>query len=532
MSTRLEPVYLANVLLFITNKNSFTVFPFVSKRCHEAMLTLKTNPAGFCHKPSAILKLFPNINTMVVEEITDFNETDVIPDTVTAIVVKYLNFEHLTKKFLKLADRIVEVRNCYSNDEHPADFTLFPNLERLSLDGVPEHITLPTHKLKRLSVHSQWYVDPLSTLPSECAEQIVFVFTSPRDFAEAKAQQLPPHVRVFCTTVGEGVTPEDLYNLPSSAGVTLSEAFGVDELRAFNEVLPLPFSDVEVVFDRECAKCDISFLTGITCLNVNGMKNCTLTLPVSVVRLTMSLDSMHVRVSGTENLTHLFSNMSVTTTPCPKLQELTWWGGTLSEKALPLPISDVTTLSELTVGVEMIHPDFRFPTQLTALELKVFNKSFDVALLTPLTRLQVLTIDICGYHDALDMWGLTTLTRFDGIGSPISSLPTSLVRCKVSLQCNFDFSSLTNLTWLSVSLKSGLGVTFPTGLKMLCVDKGELANTNISDVELESFDSAWDRDLTHDELEMLPMTLKKISGNFRPESLKDHLPAMFPLLEQ
>ena len=133
MSLHLEPIYLANVLLNLKGADSIKAFPFVSKNCREATITLKVNPAGFYQKPSAILRFFPNINTMVVHWLTSFKETD----TVTALVVGRLDFEYLTKEHLKLADRVVEIRDCCSNKEHPADFTLFPRLERLTLTASP-----------------------------------------------------------------------------------------------------------------------------------------------------------------------------------------------------------------------------------------------------------------------------------------------------------------------------------------------------------------------------------------------------------
>ena len=48
MPVRLEPFSLANVLLFIDDNATTNDFPFVSKNCREATLTLKVNPAEFC----------------------------------------------------------------------------------------------------------------------------------------------------------------------------------------------------------------------------------------------------------------------------------------------------------------------------------------------------------------------------------------------------------------------------------------------------------------------------------------------------
>ena len=88
MSIRLEPLYLANVLLFIKDNDTTKAFPLVSKRCHVAALTLKRNPEGFTNSPDQILRFFPNINTMVVATLSCFEGVQTLPDTVTSIVVK------------------------------------------------------------------------------------------------------------------------------------------------------------------------------------------------------------------------------------------------------------------------------------------------------------------------------------------------------------------------------------------------------------------------------------------------------------
>ena len=56
---------------------------------------------------------------------------------------------------------------------------------------------------------------------------------------------------------------------------------------------------------------------------------------------------------------------------CPKLQRLKWRGKTLAEQNLPLAINELTALSKLVVEVDSIDPTYRFPIQLTELELKV-----------------------------------------------------------------------------------------------------------------------------------------------------------------
>ena len=466
MPIRLEPVYLANVLLHVTSVMAIKAFPFVSKSCREAMLTLKTNPAAYCDAPRAILRLFPNINTMAVRDLSCFDR-DALPDTVTALVVASVDFNTATEERLKFADRVVEIRGCESYYAHPADFSLFPRLERLALDKDPERLTLPRHRLKHLRVFCRWWMDdPFVPFPPECAEQITFVFPGHKAFAEAKARPRPPHVRVLCSQISAGVGPEDYFTVWSSTDtITLSDAFWVDDLRAFVEKHPLPHRDGEMTFNTACAACDVSFVTTLTGLSVKTLSNCTLTLPTSVVSLTTDSATKDVAVSGVENLTRLsVVNESVTTAPCPRLRELRWKGEALSETTPSCLISGSTTLAALTVFVSTIDPAFRLPLGLTSLDLHVFRDSVDTALLSPLTQLQRLHFNNGEDGDPVDLSGLTTLTELDAGDSPVSKLPTSLVSCSVLMQSYFDFSPLTNLTSLLVAVDPGVHVTLPTGV--------------------------------------------------------------------
>ena len=533
MAVRLEPVFLANVLLYIDNDKTIEAFPSVSKGCREAALTLKVNPAAFCEFSWEILWRFPNINTMVVDNLSCF-DFDELPDTVTAVIVENVDFADLTEERLRYADRVVEIRRSVAIRTSRADFSLFPRLERLRLDGVPDTFTLPAHTLKRLTVFCERETtNPLALFPPECAEQLVFIFPSQWPFLEAKSTHPPPNVRVLCNQLGEGVAPEDLATWPPSrASISLTYGFGVDELRAFNDALPLPFREVGLQCEDLSASgnSDISFLTAVTELSVDDLEYCALALPTSVARLVLSSDVSGVSFSGTENLTHLdVRHRSVTTTPCPRLRQLWWTGETLAAKTLPCPVGDMPALVEMTASVRAaVDPDFRFPTQLTALELNVPHDSVDAAQLTPLTRLQ--RLDVRVGKGTLDLSGMTALTSLNAGRSLVTRLPASLVECRVALHSDTDLSPLTGLTSLGVLLDPGIRVTFPTGLKRLCVDEGRLGESNIGDVALESFRSTWGRLITWDDLERLPKTLRWIEGQFESESLKEQLRAVFPLL--
>ena len=534
MAVRLEPVFLANVLLHVWDEDTVEAFPFVSKSCGTALRTLRINPPATDTDPALSLRFFPNINTIVVRDSCDLEDVDSLPDTVTAVVVLSPSPVRLTRGLLRYADRVVEIRGCWPDDEHAAKFACFPNLQRLTIDNLPCEVILPAHRLKRLTVRSnQKDVDEFAALPLHCAEQIVLVYHWPEAFAKAKARQLPPHVRVFCCDLGEGVTPADFYTVPAWGHITLTPAFGVDELRAFNEVLPIPYNDIEMTFGTPCAACDVSFLTGVTRLDVSRLKRCTLAVPTSLVELRLDEQSRRVTVSGTENLTRLVvQNQSIRTTPCPRLEKLGWKGETLSESKLPFPVGDATSLSVLSLETTYVQRKFRLPTQLTSLRLAVFGEVFDSALLTPLTHLQELGIRVNSAADPLDLSGLTTLTCLGARGLPVLQPPTSLVEYTVELQSDTDFSPLTHLTSLSLSLEASVKVTFPTGLKELTIDGGGLGESNIGDVALESLNARCAYPLTRGDLEKLPKTLKRIYGNFEPESLEEHLGEIFPLLCQ
>ena len=260
------------------------------------------------------------------------------------------------------------------------------------------------------------------------------------------------------------------------------------------------------------------------------MNNCTLTIPTSVVELRMGFMTRRVTVSGTENLTFLDTNHETNTTPCPKLRKLTLPGTRLSAKTAPFPFVEAPALSVMTVFVDAIGPDLTLPTALEALSLNVYKGPVDPSVLTPLTRLQQLDIQV-NNKDPLDLSGLTTVTKLNAKGSPVL-LPASVVQCEVDLRSDADLSPLTSLTSLGVTLKRNIQVTFPTGLKKLYIFKGELGNTNIADVALESFSSAMGRRTTRADLERLPKTVKKIYGDFEPASLENRLGEMFPLLDR
>ena len=98
MAIRLEPFYLANILLFIPDCETIKTFSFVSKNCHKAMLTLKVNPGKFNRSRTTILKFFPNINTMVLDSSERLGDIDTFPDTITSVVLERVDFKNYESK--------------------------------------------------------------------------------------------------------------------------------------------------------------------------------------------------------------------------------------------------------------------------------------------------------------------------------------------------------------------------------------------------------------------------------------------------
>ena len=495
MATRLEPFYFSNVLLYLNNVETIKSVPLVSKRCHEAMLTLKTNPAMFSTSPREILKLFPNTNTMVVDDMSVFEPDVALPDTVTSLVVKEIDFCRAADQVFRYADRVVEIQLATWFYSGQVDFSVFPRLERLTVDfETLASITKPTHRLKHLTVYLRaWNSLCFIAFPPECAEQMVLVFNTRDEHAKAAAQPLPPHVHAFCNQIAEGLAEGECYPSRGRGGVLLSERFGVEQLRALTAALPFPFTKLLLSLRNGApSTCDISFLTSVVSLQVCGSeKNLSLTTPTSVVRLSVAIVAQHATLSGTQNLTHFETQTAnIAITPCPRLRELKW-DGCSSSGPFPFASGDLTNLEALTLLVNTFPPGLQLPTTLTLLSLGVFAGSFTVGRLAPLTRLQHLGISV-PENSPLDLSALTSLTAlttdFEDSATRITRVPASLVACEVPVWSDMDFSPLTRLTRLRVVLKAPVSLTFPTRLKKLLVVQGDengpnrLLSSNASDV--------------------------------------------------
>ena len=488
MFVHLEPIYLANALLHMSFETCKT-FLFVSKNCQEAMLILKINPVSFSKSPHKIIEFFPNINTMVVDELSFLKQIDTLPDSVTSITLLSSFVEGFPEQAHKYTNRVIEIRSCSFYDAK--DYSCFPNLQRLCFADVPGVFHTPHHKLQRLTVDcNSEFGDPIAVFPLDCAEQIVFIFSDPWTFSRAKAKRLPPHVRLVCRELYSGMAVQDFFpSRRSCQTIRLSNTFGVDELRRFIDAFLLILKNASVEFTQQAGNRDLSFMTSLTGLRVEGMVGRSLVLPSTIVYLSLDSDPHDAAAAATERLTTPTAiNEGASTMPCPNLRELEWRGGRLCDESVPFPLADATTLCALTVWARCVDPAVRFPNNLTALKLSV-DGPFDAATLAPLTRLQ--SLEISTTNTPLDLSGLVSLKRLQ-TGNDVSRLPTSLVDCDMCVRSSVDLSPQTKLTALTLTLLADLCVTFPLQLKSLLVitDLGSLQSSNLSELNLQSFSKA------------------------------------------
>ena len=140
-------------------------------------------PAAFSDSTRDILKYFPNINTMVVNDLACLETAETLPATVTSVVTGSVDFKHRTDEQLRFADRVVEIRNCVSGCWTDADLTLFPAPARLTTTNTLTRVTLPRHRLNRLRVWCGSSTDPFDLFPPGCAERIAVVYSSTGSFS-------------------------------------------------------------------------------------------------------------------------------------------------------------------------------------------------------------------------------------------------------------------------------------------------------------------------------------------------------------
>ena len=124
------------------------------------------------------------------------------------------------------------------------------------------------------------------------------------------------------------------------------------------------------------------------------------------------------------------------------------------------------------------------------MNLRIDDTVFDVSPLTPLTNLKELKLGLLNVtsKDLVDLSGLRTLTSLHVIGHHYSRFPTSLVTYWVDLESDYDFSLFTNLTSLSVRLRSRAKLTFPAWLKKLTLEKGLFATQTSATLRWNGFE--------------------------------------------
>ena len=102
--------------------------------------------------------------------------------------------------------------------------------------------------------------DPFDLFPPGCAERIA-VSTARRAVFQGKGTAAPLESRVFCSELGAGIALSDFFPYSPFWNIQLSNEFGVDELRAFNDKCLFTDNAMGVELDEGYVNGDISFMT-------------------------------------------------------------------------------------------------------------------------------------------------------------------------------------------------------------------------------------------------------------------------------
>ena len=520
MSTRLEPVYLANVLLHLPDMETLKAFPFISKNCHAAMDTVRRNPVGSAgSRVATILSLFPNINTLVVNNAFQLNKVDSLPDTIASIVVGSWRFASFDLAPSPFASRVVAIHNA-TLFGYSMDLSSFSSLELLITGCIPESVTPPAHRLKSIRLVSCFNVrSSLDVFKPEWCDRLDIIVPSVEVFASLKTQSFAPNVHLFCTKLGEGVQPVEFMPVDPSAEVdaVLSPSFGADELRVFNDnalvAAPLTVDGSAL----QAPACDFSTLSWVPRLLLNYIKDVTVTLPTTLQELTANRCPRLTLVGG-DALTSLALNMTpASMAPCPHLKELLWMTPRCATDQLPFPIHTLTSLTLIDVTANTMADGFQLPPNLVSLALTVREGTFEEMVVeAPPPRAD--PNFQAPPHQPLDLSALTCLTRLVVLGLPVGHFPISVKECTVELDRDTDLTALTSLTSLHLELPSDPTVLFPTQLEQLYIGSGFMKESNIKDVALKEFSCGGHRTWTEEMLQILPSTVKKLHV-VRPEQL-------------
>ena len=108
---------------------------------------------------------------MALLSLSGLKTFDTFPNTVRVLDFTDIFLTSITPASFRHTDCVVELRISFAWGLATADFSIFPSLERLTFDGVPFVLTLPTHPLKCLRAHCKGIgPDPFACFPPECAE--------------------------------------------------------------------------------------------------------------------------------------------------------------------------------------------------------------------------------------------------------------------------------------------------------------------------------------------------------------------------
>ena len=537
--TRLEPVFLSNVVLFFTSLDDVTSFGQVSKHALSALRILRKNPIFKSTSPfscSRLLTVFPNINTLCLPSKQEFLSLANLPDTVTAIVIDrwYSGTEPPADSYV---DRIVEIKSLFVDSYwNLVDLTPFPSLQRLVISGSPETITYPSHTLRRIRVQGRHVLDLAFQTSLQAAAETVQIVEESLSHDVLSSPKAPPFptVKVFYCHLGHFTSPSQVWNLgETERSFLLFSLCTCDDIRTFNDAALLPLRSASVsCFNLEDPRLDFTFLRYLTRLRVDFVKRKALALPPTVVELEFQNSTGMTIAEGAENVTKLcMTGSSVKQPHLPRLCHIECVKNDVSVSFSQMNAETLTTVTQMRLDTKVLNPRLRLPPLVLDLCIGVHNTGWSDEVTSQLTNLQRLRVtQTPGWCD-VDLRSLTNLTGFTAIRTFHGGLPSSLVSCSLITDDPVNCAHMTRLTRLKVQLKANELLELPTCLERLSLMAYDIPPGNVLVVPLKRLKIKLKKKIRLPEISKFSTTLQHISGTFYKRLDFDALRTVFPDLQ-
>ena len=498
--TRLEPVFLANVVLFLTDCTTLSEFIRVSRKCRKTLHFLRKNPNisfvknDFClslFELHRTLDLFPNIETLVVSHFTFLGRNaPFLPSSIKRIVLT----ERITKEQVKrlavlpCADRIAEVSIEWESEE-TLDISSLVSLERCSLScssSVPQ-IVFPPQRLSLFvadifNVHES----SISTLQRLCnapAERVVVRLPLESD------PQDPSLADLFSEN------PAVMFRFPFISGIEEVFKNVICETRwfFFNRIPPPTQEEMdahfaahlpeEITVDSNLSPPPHLDLSAFTSLHSVASFGVHVDFPPGVTRLEGAPPTFP------SSLCELFLHNQNNLTALPKLDHLTAMTFLSNQhrfecvpEHLPcikeLAIQDIqdipslgafTTLTWLNLVRCSFCPNPSLPASLCFLALEgTAPPCSSLSTLTNLTRLDIDQSNETTLQH-LDLSHCTKLVSLWSLSPAVFLLPDSLLNIWVEVHSDLDLSHFASLVCLFLEKKAEATVTLPLRVEQLCL---------------------------------------------------------------